>query len=92
MLLTNQSWSNHFTCDVTVTSFYMGVTPNCNTTSTIYSGTYLQGFSIELSILKLLSNGFKQTKAHANCGHVVVNFSQFYVVVVILSWFTSINP
>ena len=32
------NWWHHFTCDVTVTSFYKGLTPNCNTTFTIYPG------------------------------------------------------
>ena len=33
-------WTYHLTSDVTVTSFYKGLTPNFNTTSTIYPGTF----------------------------------------------------
>ena len=37
---TKRSRIQHFTCDITVTSFYMGVKPNFHTTSTIYAGRY----------------------------------------------------
>ena len=36
MLLTNRSWTYHYIYDVTMTSCYMGLTPDFNTTSAIY--------------------------------------------------------
>ena len=44
MLSTNRSWTYHFTYDVTVTSFYKGLTPYFHTTSTIYSDMCVPSF------------------------------------------------
>ena len=48
MLLTNRSGINHFTCDVTVASFYMWLIRNFNTTSIIYPGMCVPSFVLLL--------------------------------------------
>ena len=53
-MVTFYLWS-HFAFDVTVTSFYMGLTPKFNTTLTIYAGICVLSFTrIILRVAKIL--------------------------------------
>ena len=58
MFLTNRSWTHHSTCDVTVTSFYIGLTPNLNIASTFYAGMCVASVALLLlRIVKILREG-----------------------------------
>ena len=53
--LTNRLRIQHFTCDVAVTSFYMGLEPNFNMTSTIYAGMCMPtSVLLRLRVAKIL--------------------------------------
>ena len=70
MFLTNRSWTHHSTCDVTVTSFYIGlttkrpkaqiiiITTNLNKASTFYAGMCVASVVLLLlRIVKILREG-----------------------------------
>ena len=62
MLLTNRSRIQHFTCDVTMTSFYMGLKPNFNTTFTIYAGMCMPRFALLILRVAKILRGRKWVK------------------------------